>query len=100
MSIFTIVPILAFLASRAFLKRSDTFYEVTDRMAYKAKQKGYTKLSNVIKSVSSSKLFWCNPCQTFWLTLLGLIFIDLTHSLISAFSVYIFLKFYNNKLSN
>lgn len=98
MSIFTIVPMLAYLASKAFLKRSDTFYEFTDKMAYKANQRGYKRLSETIKWVSSSKLFWCNPCQTFWLTLTGLIWFNVTHSLISAFSVFIFLKLNNNEL--
>ena len=91
-TLFTLVPILSYLASKAFLKQADTFYEFVDRMAYKANQRGYTRSSRLIKWLGGSKLFWCNPCQTFWLTLAGLSWINLVHAIMSALITFTFLK--------
>lgn len=91
-TLFTLVPILSYLASKAFLKRADTFYEFVDRMAYNANQRGYTRSSRLIKWLGGSKLFWCNPCQTFWLTLVGLSMLDLTQGIMSALITFTFLK--------
>lgn len=91
-TLFTLVPILSYLASKAFLKRADTFYEFVDRMAYNANQRGYTRSSRLIKWLGGSKLFWCNPCQTFWLTLVGLSWINLVHAIMSALITFTFLK--------
>lgn len=95
-TLFTLIPILSYLASKAFLNRSDTFYQFVDIMSYKANQRGYTRSSRLIKWLGGSKLFWCNPCQTFWLSFASLMWIDPIQAFLSGIAVFTFLKLKDN----
>lgn len=88
----------AYWLSTEFLKRSDSFLSLTDKWAFNAKEKGYERLAGFIQKAAGFKLFWCNPCQTFWLSFLLLNSIDsIIGAFINAIAIFAILKFKLNR---